>query len=251
MSDDVQDWRAVLDGWREWAVVRGDCLDVLRELPAGSVDAVVTDPPYGERTHAGARSRTVGANSRALIDFAPITSAQLADYLRACLAISRRWVVSFCHWQHAAELESAGLPLVRLGVWVKTNPMPQLTGDRPGTGWESIAILHAPGAKRWNGRGRPAVWTCGTSRWGNFGPSNHPAEKPIPLLCQLLSDFTDTGELVLDPFAGSGTTGVACLHTGRRFIGVEIDPAYHAIAVERLTKAAAARQPMLPLALDG
>jgi site-specific DNA-methyltransferase (adenine-specific) len=58
-----------------------------------------------------------------------------------------------CEWRHASKFEEAGLPLVRLGVWIKPNGAPQFTGDRPGTGWEAVAILHRSGKKKWNGGG--------------------------------------------------------------------------------------------------
>jgi len=117
--------------------------------------------------------------------------------------------------------------------------MPQLTGDRPGTGWEAIAIFHPQGKKRWNGKGQPATWIHGTTRYGYFGPSNHPTEKPLGLVKTLMIQFSDKNETVLDPFMGSGTTGVAAHALGRRFIGIEIDPEYFKIAVARITHATA------------
>jgi len=115
--------------------------------------------------------------------------------------------------------------------------MPQLTGDRPGTGWEAVCILHRTGKKKWNGGGSPAVWNHGTTRYGYFGPSNHPTEKPVQLIRQMVEQFSDPGDTVFDPFMGSGTTGVACVQTGRNFIGCEIDPKYFAIAKRRIDEA--------------
>jgi len=115
--------------------------------------------------------------------------------------------------------------------------MPQLTGDRPGTGWEAIAIFHPPGKKRWNGGGASAVWDHGTSRHGYFGPSSHPTEKPLGLVSDIVKKFTDHGETVIDPFMGSGTTGVACARMGRKFIGIEIEERYFDIACKRVEDA--------------
>lgn len=143
----------------------------------------------------------------------------------------------FCDWKFAGKADSAGLPVIRCGCWVKDNPMPQMTGDRPGTGWEAILILHRKGKMRWNGKGSPAVYHHGTSRYGYFGPSNHPTEKPVTLVAKLIHDFTDKQELVLDPFMGSGSTGVAAIQMDRKFIGIEIDPDYFNIACKRIEKA--------------
>jgi len=113
----------------------GDCREVLPLL--GRPDLILTDPPYGERTHAGMRNGH-GENS---INFDSMT----ADELCVIFALNppKRWLISSIDWRVAAELEAeppVGLEFVRLGVWVKRNPMPQLTGDRPAMGWEGIAL---------------------------------------------------------------------------------------------------------------
>jgi site-specific DNA-methyltransferase (adenine-specific) len=110
--------------------------------------------------------------------------------------------------------------------------MPQLTGDRPGMGYESIVFTHRKGRSFWNGGGRVAVFTHNKNTPG--GAHHHETQKPLPLMLELVELFTDSGEVVLDPFAGSGTTGVACLRSGRRFIGIERDPKYAQVARDRL-----------------
>jgi DNA modification methylase len=72
----------------------------------------------------------------------------------------------------------------------------------------------------------------------------HPTQKPISLMARILLDYTEEGQTIFDPFMGSGTTGVACIRTGRKFIGIEISEAYCKIAVERMERELA--QPMLP-----
>jgi DNA modification methylase len=209
----------------------GDCREILPSLP--KVDAVVTDPPYGQVTHAGARS----ANSldRTTIDFGSITSIDLTSLCRALTVLAERWVVMTCEWRHAAALEASGVPLIRLGVWIKPNGAPQFTGDRPGTGWEAVALLHREGKKRWNGGGHHAVWTCPIEQ------GEHPTQKPIRLVSEWVRSFSDPGEIILDPFMGSGTTGVAAINMGRKFIGIEIEERYFSIACRRIEEAA--RQP--------
>jgi site-specific DNA-methyltransferase (adenine-specific) len=205
----------------------GDCREIAPTL--GEVDHIITDPPFGEVTHAGAR--TLSPRGAVLVDFASITAERFVDDCRMWCAMARRWVIMTCEWRHAATIEAAGLPLVRLGVWVKPNGAPQFTGDRPGTGWEAVALLHRAGRKRWNGGGHHAVWQY------NRVAGEHPTQKPLPLVARWVADFTDEGEAVLDPFCGSGTTGVAAVTAKRRFIGIELDPTHFATACRRIEAA--------------
>ena len=205
-----------------------DCMEVLPTLP--KVDAVITDPPYGARTHAGARTGADGGV--VLIDFACLPDEQFIPLCLQLVEKASRWVVMSCEWRHAAMLEGFGA-LVRLGVWVKPNGSPQFTGDRPGTGWEAIACLHREGKKRWNGGGHHAVWTFPKT------DGEHPTQKPLALVSKWVQQFTDHAETILDPFMGSGTTGVAAIQLGRKFIGIEREPKYFDIACERISRAVA------------
>jgi site-specific DNA-methyltransferase (adenine-specific) len=211
----------------------GDCREILPTL--GKVDAVVTDPPYGDtETHAKHLSSITlrdGTPASQHLGFDGITADQLVDYAKSWVKAASRWVVFTCEWKHAHRLEDAGF-LVRLGIWRKPDGAPQFTGDRPGTGWEAIAICHRAGRKRWNGGGRHAVWTVPKGQG-----DGHPTQKPVPLLEYFIRDFTDPGETVLDPFMGSGTTGVAAVKLGRKFIGIEIEPKYFDIACKRISDA--------------
>jgi len=211
----------------------GDCREILPTL--GKIDAVVTDPPYDAITHAGARTR-VGKNGAAdnvaSIHFSSLKASSFTEISRALIERSRRWVIMTCDWRHIAAAEAAGLPLIRFGVWVKPNGAPQFTGDRPATGWEAVAIFHRDDAvKRWNGGGSRAVWTCVSPR------GEHPTQKPIELVGEWIELFSDSGETVFDPFLGSGTTGVAAVKLGRKFIGIEIEPKYFDIACRRVAEA--------------
>jgi len=220
----------------------GDCREVLPLI--GKVDAVVTDPPYGDtHTHASHLSSIILRNGEAAgqpLGFEGITADELVSLAASWVARARRWVVFTCEWKHAHRLDDAGL-LVRLGIWRKPDGAPQFTGDRPGMGWEAVAICHRAGLKRWNGGGRHAVWTIPKG----LG-DGHPTQKPLPLLAGFVTDFTDADETILDPYMGSGTTGVACVNLGRKFIGIEIEPKYFDIARRRISEAL--RQPRLPLA---
>lgn len=220
-------------------LIQGDCLEVLKGLESGSVDAVVTDPPYSEVTHAGARGARPGVSltTAKLVTFQSIDAEQFLAICRESVRVAKRWVVMTCDWRHAAAAEAA-MPreFIRCGVWVKPDAAPQFTGDRPAAGWEAILMLHRTGRKRWGGGGHHAVWTHHVER-----NASHPTQKPLSLVRQWLRLFTDPGETVLDPFMGSGTTGVACVREGRDFIGVELSPDYFAVAKRRIEEAEACR----------
>lgn len=208
----------------------GDCLDVLPSL--GAVDHVITDPPYDERTHEGARSCGETASK---IDFAPL---DIAASLPPLLTVSRRWIVAFCTMEMIWEYRRVAGPLwVRAGFWRRPDGAPQFTGDRPATPGDAIAIMHRVGRKRWNGGGRHGYWEHGVERLERY----HPAQKPEGLMAALVADFTDPGETILDPYMGSGTTLVAAKRLGRKAIGIELNPKYCDIAINRL------RQGALPL----
>lgn len=207
----------------------GDCAEILPVLTG--IDAVITDPPYAEKTHKGART---GGGNEILIDFESLTSKQFLEMAKKCVEISNKWVVMTCDWMHTAELAKE-MPeeFIRAGVWVKPNGMPQYTGDRPAMGWESVAILHKKGKKQWNGGGRHAVWNVPKVH------GNHPTEKPLALVESFLDLFTNRHDMVLDPFMGSGTTGVAAVQMGRKFIGIERELKYFETACNRLEQAQA------------
>ena len=208
-------------------IYHGDCREILPYLP--TVDHVITDPPYSERTHNGAR--TAGDGSETLIDFASIEFSALRDLVGAWNVA--RWVIMTCDLAHSAGLiltPPDGFEFIRQGVWIKPNGSPQFTGDRPAQGWESVAILHKPGKKRWNGGGFPAVWTC------NKINGRHPTEKPIDLFTSFINLFTDKDETILDPFMGSGTTLEAAKLMGRKAIGIELEEKYCEIAARRLAQ---------------
>lgn len=222
-----------------WALYLGDCREILPALEP--VDCVVTDPPYSDRTHEGARSgaNIVGDPSRLCdrtpIDFDPTT----AEGLRHTFGLLRfrRWLVSFMDYRMVPTLEDRppeNMRGVRMGIWVKHNAAPQFTGDRPGMGWEAIWIAHAHREKgvrmRWNGGGHHAVWAYNTEQ----GP--HPTMKPLPLVKRLVTLFSDEGDTILDPFAGSGTTLLAARDLGRKSMGIELKEEYAEIAAQRLSQ---------------
>lgn len=208
----------------------GDCRDILPTLP--KVDAVITDPPYADRTHKMAKTNRGKGHGTSLVDFAALSDEDFSACVQQWLAFARGWCVATCDYRHARL--AFDLPeFVRLGAWVKPNPMPQISADRPGQGFETVLILHAGEVKKeWNRGGGSGVWTFPV-----IGDAEVSTQKPIGLVRAFVSDFTNYGHTVADPFMGSGTTGVAAVEQGRAFIGVERDPQRFDIACRRIEDA--------------
>ena len=211
----------------------GDSRAVLADLE--TVDHVITDPPYSTATHKGARTRTTGAKSNVLVDFAEWSDDDLFAAFDRFGQIVQGWVIATMDYKHVARLSDeppAGLKFARFGVWVKPNSTPQLTGDRPAQGWEAVACLHSDRKRMaWNGGGKRGVWTHNT-----INAKDHPTAKPLPLLNDFVTMFTNPGETILDPFAGSGTTLVAAKAAGRKAIGVEMDERHCDTIAKRLSQ---------------
>jgi len=240
----------VIEGRARWCVVHGDNAEVLPMLPAKSAAHVITDPPYSEKVHKAARRGAMvvepSKGTAAYFRTTDLGFAHLAPELRLFIAreigrLSARWSLVFCDVEGsgawAEDLQAHGTNYVRTGAWVKIGCTPQFTGDRPATGFEAVVIGHRAKAGRyqWNGGGTHAVWSYPiVLDRGGHRNRVHTTQKPLDLMLRLVELFTDPGEVVLDPFAGSGTTGVACLRLGRRFIGIEKDAKYAAVSRERL-----------------
>jgi site-specific DNA-methyltransferase (adenine-specific) len=208
----------------------GDCRDILPTLP--KVDAVITDPPYADRTHKMAKTNKGKGHGTTLVTFAALTDDDFIACMQQWLALASGWCVATCDYRHA-RLAFDMPQFVRLGAWVKPNPMPQISADRPGQGFETVLILHAGERKKaWNRGGGSGVWTFPVIDGAEVS-----TQKPLPLIKAFVSDITNYGESVADPFMGSGTTGVACMDLGRKFVGVEKDPERFAIACRRIEDA--------------
>jgi DNA modification methylase len=134
----------------------------------------------------------------------------------------------------------------RGAIWYKPNSMGQLTGDRPAAACEGVAVLHGaravrPGGvdrekMRWHGHGSYAHWACNGTRGE---PNRHPNQKPLALLVSLVRLFSDPGELIFDPFCGSGRVGEAALLCGRHYVGWDQDERWVVVARERCAEAEA------------
>lgn len=225
----------------------GDCLEILPTL--GNVDAVVTDPPYEQRMQDLHRQfklrRTDGGPQRKALDFQSIQNIR-EPLLDAVKRINGGWLLAFCNVEGVGEWQTSilqrDMKFKTTCIWNKPDATPKLNGQGPALSYECFTTTWCgSGHARWNGGGRRGVFTHCTNQPDRQG--EHPTEKPIPLMKELVSLFTNPGQTILDPFMGSGTTGVACANLGRKFIGIEIEPKYFDISCRRIE--AAYKQPRL------
>lgn len=214
----------------------GDCREILPSIERA--DHVLFDPPYEKRMHAAKSGKGNSAATKqiAALDFQSIDGMR-EEIAREVQRISQGWSITFCTpegvapWRDAYE--AAGSRYKRACVWHKPDATPQLNGQGPGMGVEMFtAVWHAAGHSRWNGGGKLGHYTAFTHSRDREG--THPTEKPLSLMVALVNDFTDHGQLILDPFMGSGTTGVACAKRGRDFIGIEINEKYFDVSRRRI-----------------
>lgn len=232
----------------DWELRNNSCLDPLVGLPslaADSVSCVVTDPPYSEHVHAKqwighaltADGAARCATNHTEIGFAALTVDGRRETAEQCARIATRWTLVFCDIEGVAgwiaDFRAAGLDYVRTLIWDKVDSAPQFTGDRPANAAECVVVAHRPGRKKWNGGGKRNVYTVPVN--GGTGAKPHPTQKPLRLMRALLEDFTDPGELICDPYAGSGTTLCAAVGLGRRAIGWELDAKHFETARARLS----------------
>lgn len=193
-------------------LIQGDCLPVMRQLP--NVDAVVTDPPYG--IGKDGQKRTTGGNGgRKAYEFKGWDAERPSEAtFQEILKIAPHQII----WggNYFADLLP---PTGQWLVWDKGQRINQSDGE--------LAWTSRPGALRIFDLNRVALMTDG---------AQHPTQKPVELMQWCLS-FVAKGATVIDPFMGSGTTGVACIKRGHPFVGIEADPEYFDIACARIRKA--------------
>jgi len=211
--------QSVLDGDSRWCVVTGDCLEVMKELPDNSVDAVVTDPPYGIKK-AGGGGVATNAPVKYYNDSGWDDKRPDEMIFEMVLQISEKC----CIWggNYFADMLPASASWI---VWDKDN------GANPFADCE-LAWTNADGTLRkithkWQGMLQEPGWKKELRV--------HPTQKPVRLMRWCIRHMRiEPGSVVFDPYCGSGTTGVAALQEGMRFIGVEIDEGYAEIARKRI-----------------
>lgn len=223
-----------------------DCLEALPLV--GKCDAMVTDPPFSiPHTFAPQKGRK---GTRAL-SFAWDKTINALEIVEACKLGAERVASAFifCGLRQAtplAEMLSEAGMTDKMACWVKKCPAPPAPGNWWPSGFELAVYGYKPGAHfESNNASRSNVFVADSYRHGQPGKVDHPTQKPLGMMLDIVEPMVPDGGTCLDPFMGSGTTGVACVKTGRRFIGIEINPKFFEIACKRID--AATREPRLPL----
>src|SRR6187401_1277511 len=243
------------------SIVNGDCVAEMTRLPAGSVDLVFADPPYNLQLQ-GDLKRPDDSKVDAVDDDWDKFSSFSAydDFTRAWLMAARRvmkpsatlWVIGSYHniFRVGTILQDLGFWILNDVVWRKTNPMPNFRGTRFTNAHETLIWCAKDEKARYtfNYRAMKALnddlqmrsdWVLpicsGSERVkDDAGDKAHPTQKPEALLYRILLACTKPGDVVLDPFFGTGTTGAVARRLGRHWIGIEREPAYVKVARERI-----------------
>jgi DNA modification methylase len=229
-------------------IYHGDCIEVVSSLQAASVDLLVTDPPYcsggsleaQKNTSAqGLRTKTVQAEDFEWFAADNMSTAGLVSLLRSVLVRSRRVLrpnsgaFVFCDWRMvpalAPALESSGLRYRNMLVWDKGSAGLGC-GFKPA---HEIVLEYSNGVTEYFSRTGQNVLRY---RRVSSAVKEHGAQKPAPLIAEILSVAAPEGGVVLDPFMGSGSTLIAAQITGRRAIGCELDERNCEIAAKRLSQ---------------
>ena len=216
---------------------RGDCLELMKDLPDGSIDLVLTDPPYlinyktkrrKDKTHRFCKPIINDNNDQLIIDFIYESYRVLKDNTAFYCFCSPDTVEFFKY-----SIQQAGFKIKNIIVWVKNN---WTAGDlKAQYGKQYELIIYAnKGRRELNGKRISDVWyfdrVAGKKQL-------HQNQKPLELIQQIIEKSSKENDLVLDPFMGSGSTGVACINTNRNFIGIEKDETYFKIAKKRIDEA--------------
>lgn len=203
----------------------GDCLEIMKEIPDGSVDMILCDLPYGEvnQQSGGLRILDRGVADICDIDL-DILIAQLCRVCHGSFYI-------FCGTEQISQIiknfKSEGIT-TRLGVWEKTNPSP-MNGERLWLSGLEFCVFARRSNSTFNEFCKKALWknVSGASKI-------HPTQKPIELMERLIRASSNSGDIILDCTMGSGSTGIACKRTNRSFIGIEKELEYFNIAKKRI-----------------
>jgi modification methylase len=256
--------REVSESRESARIVVGDCVAEMAKFAASSVDLVFADPPYNLQLQ-GDLKRPDDSRVDAVDDdwdkFSSFTAYD--DFTRAWLMAARRamkpsatlWVIGSYHniFRVGTILQDLGFWILNDVMWRKTNPMPNFRGRRFTNAHETMIWA----ARDQNAKGYTfnyealkagnedvqvrSDWTLplctGEERLkGRDGKKVHPTQKPEALLARVILSTSRPGDLILDPFSGTGTTGATAKRLGRQFIGIERDPAYAAAAEARISK---------------
>ena len=255
-------------------ILLGDCIELMRSLPDKSVDLVFADPPYNLMLDKGTRAGQLRRPDQSVVDGVDDAWDRFADggsiaesyaeydrFSRAWLFEARRilkdtgaiWVIGSYHniFRVGTALQDLGFWMLNDVIWRKANPMPNFRGRRFTNAHETLIWAARNEAQKTYTFNYDALKTMNDdlqmrSDWllpicagnerlkGDDGAKAHPTQKPEALLYRIIIGCSHPGDVVLDPFFGTGTTGAVAKRLGRHFIGLERDPTYASFAAQRI-----------------
>ena len=223
-----------------------DCMNVLKTIEDSSVDLVVTDPPY-KTTSRGCAGNSGGMlqkeqnkkgmvfkhNNIAISDYLPELYRVLKDKSHCYIMCNHKNLYPFLKEINSFKGDDGGrFNFIKSLIWVKDN---KIMGQYYMSQFEYVLFLRKNGAKKINNCGTSDVIHIANKKLkGAEGKNLHDTEKPIELMRILVENSSKENDIVLDPFMGIGSTGVACKNTNRKFIGIELDEEYFNIASKRI-----------------
>ena len=209
------------------------------ELEPDSINHIITDPPYEQILHDAVRrglNRNDGKKEQTPFGFAGIDLIR-DRFVELAHKPTKGWLLCFCTTEGTARWADAINPskikYKRACIWIKPDSTPQMNGQCPAAGSECfVCAWCGRGKSSWNSGGKRGVYGYATRNTDRHG--DHPTEKPVALMMEILGDFANKGDIILDPFMGSGTTLVACERLGIRGIGIELDWRWFNTACKRV-----------------
>jgi modification methylase len=241
-------------------ILHGDCVELLNELPAASVDLIFADPPYNLQLEQELWRPNMTRVDAVTDDWDQFSSFQVYDdFSRSWLAACRRvlkesgtiWVIGSYHniYRLGAIMQDLGYWFLNDIVWIKTNPMPNFRGVRFTNAHETLLWASRTKGSRYtfNHHAMKALnhdkqmrseWVIpicsGVERLRSNGRKAHSTQKPEALLYRVILSSSRPGDVILDPFFGSGTTGVVARRLHRHWLGIEQEAAYIELAARRI-----------------
>lgn len=205
---------------------QGDCMELMKNIPDGSVDFVLTDIPYDTVNRSSNGLRNLNKQAADILTF------DVLDFLDDVYRVSSNSICVFCGKEQFSTIYSYFANkkgTVRPVIWEKSNPSPMNGQHIYLSGVEMAVWFKKSGAKTFNAHCKNTVF-----KHPNGKSKLHPTEKNHSLLKELILDNTNVGDVVFDPCMGSGSHGIVSLENGRNFIGIELDPGYFEIAKKRI-----------------
>ena len=214
----------------------GDCFEVLKNIPDNSIDLVITDPPYLLTSHEGAGA--FGKSKRKYhTEIEPLTENFNLEILNQLVRVMKKiniylWCSKDQLRQYIDFFEDLGCK-TELLCWHKTNPVPTCN-NKYLSDTEYLLFFREKGVPIYGSYGTKKKYYVTPTNKADKDKYGHPTIKPVDIIQNLIINSSKEEDVVLDCFMGSGTTGVACVNTGRNFIGIEIDETYFKTAQDRI-----------------